>query len=109
MSIRDRGTIKWTSLMLPEHVKMLRQHFEEDYYKVEKPELDEQKIEELNEVISEAMEFHREIEISYYEQGHIRTAKGYLHYVDALHKTLHVLNLEDSLLKLKLQDIVDIQ
>ncbi|WP_231620822.1 YolD-like family protein, partial [Fictibacillus sp. 7GRE50] len=40
--IRDRGNnIKWTALILPEHVKELRA-FDSDQTKKEKPELDEQ-------------------------------------------------------------------
>ncbi|TFI48759.1 YolD-like family protein, partial [Diaphorobacter sp. DS2] len=30
--IRDRGRIKWTSMMLPEHVKLLRDWAKEDTY-----------------------------------------------------------------------------
>jgi len=36
---RDRGTMKWASLMLPEHVKLLQHIWREDI-KVNKPELD---------------------------------------------------------------------
>ncbi len=28
--IRDRGNIKWTAMMLPEHVKLLREWQEQD-------------------------------------------------------------------------------
>ncbi len=44
--IRDRGRIKWTSLMLPEHVKMLRDWANEDMWEKTK-EIDEQKLEEM--------------------------------------------------------------
>lgn len=39
--IKDRGTKKWTSIMLPEHVKALRE-LNAELNKVEKPILDEQ-------------------------------------------------------------------
>ncbi|MGE7184955.1 YolD-like family protein [Peribacillus sp. NPDC006672] len=48
MTIRDRGNIKWTNLMLPEHIKMLRNYFDEDYYDEPEPVLDEQYLEEMN-------------------------------------------------------------
>ncbi|GGF15217.1 hypothetical protein GCM10010954_12290 [Halobacillus andaensis] len=35
----DRGKIKWTSLMLPEHVEMVKETYKEQN-KVEKPLLD---------------------------------------------------------------------
>lgn len=38
--IRDRGNIKWTAMMLPEHVTKLRDWMVKDHY-VERPELDE--------------------------------------------------------------------
>ncbi|WP_148795752.1 YolD-like family protein, partial [Rossellomorea marisflavi] len=47
--IRDRGKIKWTSMMLPEHVKMLRDWAEEDSFE-KRRELDEQELEMMNEV-----------------------------------------------------------
>lgn len=48
--LKDRGGIKWTSLMLPEHVKALRE-FDWDLTKIERPVLEEQQLEELNETI----------------------------------------------------------
>ncbi|GIP64468.1 hypothetical protein J32TS6_30230 [Virgibacillus pantothenticus] len=39
--VNDRVTIKWTSIMLPEHVEMLEEVWKEQEYK-EKPILDEQ-------------------------------------------------------------------
>ncbi|MEK3885872.1 YolD-like family protein [Bacillus sp. FSL K6-3431] len=50
--IHDR--IKWNSLMLPEHVAMLRNWAAEDIHE-EPKELDEQKLEQLNEIAIEAM------------------------------------------------------
>lgn len=55
--IKDRGTIKWTAMMLPEHV----QHLKElviDERRVEKPILDEQMVEEFELIICEAMKFN---------------------------------------------------
>ncbi|ADP32277.1 hypothetical protein BATR1942_06615 [Bacillus atrophaeus 1942] len=41
--LRDRGTIKWTSMMLPEHLLQLKQDLL-DASKIEKPSLDYQQI-----------------------------------------------------------------
>jgi len=38
--LRDRGTKKWTSIMLPEHAKMLEHIWKESEHK-DKPILDE--------------------------------------------------------------------
>jgi YolD-like protein len=58
MVIRDRGNIKWTSLMLPKHVKELRRYIHEDYYDIPEPSLDVQQLEQMNDLVLEAMEFN---------------------------------------------------
>ncbi|MFC7060778.1 YolD-like family protein [Halobacillus seohaensis] len=45
MNPNDRGTKKWTSLMMPEHIEMLQEVWKEDE-KEKKAILDEQQIEE---------------------------------------------------------------
>ncbi|RAK15460.1 YolD-like protein [Anoxybacillus vitaminiphilus] len=53
--MRDRGNIKWTGFLIPEHREMLKHLYEVNQHMVEKPLLDEQKFDELNEVIHKAM------------------------------------------------------
>lgn len=50
---RDRGTIKWTSLMLPEHVEMIKNLWKEDE-RVEKGIIDEQKAAEVDFLLQRA-------------------------------------------------------
>ncbi|MFG6494358.1 YolD-like family protein [Fictibacillus sp. UD] len=66
MTIRDRGNIKWTSLMLPEHVKELRKYIHEEYYDIPEPNVDEQQMDNMNELILEAMEFHFPLRFTLY-------------------------------------------
>lgn len=51
---RDRGSIKWTSLMLPEHVEMIRNLWKEDE-RVEKGIVDEQKAVEIDFLLQRAL------------------------------------------------------
>lgn len=44
--IRDRGIIKWQGLMIPEHVRMIKE-WEEANDKVEKPQLDDWELEAI--------------------------------------------------------------
>ncbi|WP_419893407.1 YolD-like family protein [Oceanobacillus kimchii] len=44
MSVNDRGTIKWTAMMLPEHAELLNQ-LKEKKNRKQKPILDEQQLE----------------------------------------------------------------
>ncbi|WP_277873765.1 YolD-like family protein [Fictibacillus sp. S7] len=46
--IRDRGSIIWTAMTLPEHVKQLRKLDWDQSTKV-KPELDEQQLQQIEE------------------------------------------------------------
>ncbi|MFJ6411771.1 hypothetical protein CHI12_05110 [Terribacillus saccharophilus] len=48
--VNDRGKIKWTSLMLPEHVEMLQQMGRE-IGKATPPIMDEQQLEELEQKV----------------------------------------------------------
>jgi hypothetical protein len=106
--IRDRGTIKWTAMMLPEHVKMLREHqSDQDYGR--KPELDEQKHEELNETICAAMEENKILEFTYYERGKTAQLYGHVHYVDEIKRELRVVDKAGKMHLLKVADIMDIE
>jgi type II secretory pathway component GspD/PulD (secretin) len=105
--IRDRGTIKWTAMMLPEHVKMLREHQDGlDYGR--KPELDEQRYEEFNEIICVAMEENRELKFKYYQKGKIAELAGHVHYVDEIKKELRVIDQAGMLHVLNVVNIIEI-
>ncbi|PRR89513.1 YolD-like family protein [Bacillus atrophaeus] len=64
--LRDRGTIKWTSMMLPEHLLQLKQDLL-DVSKIKKPSLDYQQIEEMGIFVSEAMSLNKELKFKLYE------------------------------------------
>lgn len=53
--IKDRGNIKWTSLMLTEHRKKLKEIWDHDQ-DVKRPILDEQQLEVLENKIKEAIQ-----------------------------------------------------
>jgi YolD-like protein len=95
-------------MMLPEHVKMLREHQDGlDYGR--KPELDEQRYEEFNEMICVAMEGNRILKFMYYQRGKIKELAGHVHYVDEIKKELRVMDKMDTMHLLKVTNIVDIE
>lgn len=106
--IRDRGNIKWTSMMLPEHVKELREWKEEDG-KNQKPELDEQKMEEMNDVICEAMAFHRPLTFHYFEKGMTNVVKGYVHYIDQLKMDLRIVDMNERRQNISFESLVHVR
>ncbi|MED2949453.1 YolD-like family protein [Bacillus subtilis] len=62
--------------------------------KVEKPVLDEYQLEEMARVISEAMEFNSQINISYYRNGFIEEVIGHVHYINEIKQKLLVKDLK---------------
>lgn len=68
MANRDRGNIKWNALMLPEHVKLLREWQAEDK-KIAKPQLDEWQLEEMNTRLQMAFEQNLAIVLDYWRNG----------------------------------------
>ncbi|TLS36429.1 YolD-like family protein [Pseudalkalibacillus caeni] len=105
--IRDRGNIKWTAMMLPEHVKELREWQEEDRYK-QKPELDEQKLEQMNETVCEAMEFHYALEFHYYDKGQTHSLVGHVHFIDSYNQELRVVDENECVYRVKFERLTDV-
>ncbi|MDN5385984.1 MULTISPECIES: YolD-like family protein [Bacillus] len=106
--LRDRGSIKWVSMMLPEHVELLRE-YHESFQKLKKPILDEQKYEEFNEIICEAMAENSVLQFAYYRQGEVKTLAGRVHYADALKRELRIVSRADEICILKMEDIIEIE
>lgn len=106
--IRDRGRIKWTSMMLPEHVKLLRDWAKEDMY-VQAKELDEQQLEVMNETILEAMEFNKTVAVTYYRNRVYELVMGTIHYWDDLGQKLHIMDHFQEVHRIGLSSIVDVR
>lgn len=104
MKVHDRGTIKWVSLMLPEHVELLNETFVE--YK-EKPLLDEQKMAEIDQTLKYALEHRAPIETTYYYGGEYRTVIGRLEKIDQWRGYIMLQNEDGS--KISLRDLIDVR
>lgn len=102
MKVNDRGTMKWTSLMLPEHIEMLNKMWEEQEHK-EMPVLDEQQIAENNMLLRDALENDLEIRIKYYVDHEYKTIEGRLLYIDILNERLFTDEIE-----IKLEHIIEV-
>ena len=106
--IRDRGRIKWTSMMLPEHVKLLRDWVKEDTYD-QKREIDEQKFENMNEIISEAMEFGKIVAVTHYRYKNYELVMGNIHFWDEINQKLHVVDRFEEVHRINISDIADVR
>lgn len=78
---RDRGTIKWNAMMLPEHVKLLREWKTEDE-KAEKPNLDEWALEELSMQITIAYQHRLPIRLSVWKKRNKVTWTTFIERID---------------------------
>lgn len=109
MTIRDLGNIKWTSLMLPEHVKMLRHYFHEEYHDVPEPVMDEQKLEEMNGLIMESMENSFPLSFTVYENKRLLTLNGSVQYMDQVNHLLRVIDEDGRIHKLPFASLKDVK
>lgn len=104
MQVQDRGTKKWVSLMLPEHVEMLKEVFIE--YK-EKPELDMQEMEKIDETLKWALETEGEIEVTYFDGGFYKKHRGILKQIDQWRGD--IILFQAGGMRIALDDIIDIK
>ncbi|WP_047985260.1 YolD-like family protein [Ornithinibacillus californiensis] len=93
--VNDRGSIKWTSLMLPEHVELLRTIWSEDK-RVTRPKLDEQELEVLNIRLLEAYNEQQLIQIEYYQKGRMVNIRGGIKKFDQLSQTVVIQSSEEE-------------
>nr|WP_106783386.1 YolD-like family protein [Lysinibacillus timonensis] len=73
--IRDRGNIKWNAMMLPEHVKLLREWKIQDDY-IKKPELDEWALQEMSDRLQTAYLQKAEVDLNIWEEKQIYKVSG---------------------------------
>lgn len=104
--VQDRGSKKWVAMMLPEHLKLIRQ-YNDDSKKIPKPELNEWDLEAIQESIELAMKRNVEVKIKLWKNGGFTIYVGTLIWVD-LNRRL--IEMEDTFksFSLRLDEIVDI-
>lgn len=105
MSVNDRGTIKWASLMLPEHVQLLNEMWKEDEYQV-KPTLDEQKITEIDGRLQCAIHNDLTVVVKFFKNHSCWTAKGKILKIDSLNKILQLTS--QGGMKIALGNVIDV-
>lgn len=78
----DRGSKKWCCILLPEHVEQLRDFLHDEYYHEKEPEIDEDLLNEIGIIASEAMEYNYEVKIKVFQNNRIKELNGHIHYFD---------------------------
>ena len=106
--MRDRGHIKWTSMMLPEHKKRLSDLYKQQFHR-SKPDLDEQKIEELNDIIYLALNDARPFKVTFHQDHTYHSVTGRIVSGDFINKTLRVVDDSNTVHDIPLGDITNIE
>ncbi len=99
---KDRGTIKWTAMMLPEHVKLLREWQTEDTW-TEKPQLDETQLEQINQQVYIAYEQQQKVRVRVWVHKQLTTYTGFIQKLNEHERYLHL----DSGQKIAFESICD--
>lgn len=95
-------------MMLPEHVKVLRDWVKEDQYE-QKKEMDEQQLEMMNETLSEAIEFDQFVTITHFRNRNYEIVIGKIHYWDEFGKKLHIVDRFEEVHRIPIEAIFDIR
>ncbi|KNE22492.1 YolD-like family protein [Virgibacillus pantothenticus] len=87
--VNDRGTIKWTSIMMPEHIEMLQKMWkEQDHEKM--PILDEQQKEEINNKLLMAVANDLTVELKYFDNHDFYKVKGKITSINKQNKYISI-------------------
>lgn len=105
----DRGSIKWASLMLPEHVKALREWQDgEKHPRARMPLFDDQLNETFDRILQQAYVDHRPLSVTFIENGREQTAKGIVTKLDPINETLTLRGLEGQKREIPIRDITHV-
>jgi len=105
--MRDRGSIKWTAMMLPEHTTQLRED-KANYNKVERPQLDDSDMDYIHDEINRAITSKSEVIIKLWIDGEFIYYSGTINEVNLIKRFLK-LEVLSNIEKLNLDQIVGIQ
>jgi len=111
MIIKDRGNIKWTSLMLVEHRKKLEKLKKSENNK-EKPELAKDELKRLDFLLKKALNENLKIKVTYYYKNDFHQWKGEIEKIDSISKQIILSSdekKEDKKFKIELEDITNIE
>jgi hypothetical protein len=101
--INDRGTKKWTAIMMPEQIAMLQKMFKEHNHK-EKPILDDQQLMENATMLQEAIENDLTVEITYFKDHDFHNVDGKILFIQTQNRYLQ---LDD--LRINLDEIIEVK
>ncbi|WP_348711208.1 YolD-like family protein [Bacillus subtilis] len=79
-----------------------------DVSKIEKPSLDDQQIEEMDLLVSEALEFNKELKFKLFNNGFVENVTGRVHYINFEQQKLHVKDQNDNTVFINMNNIIGV-
>ncbi|KQL33470.1 hypothetical protein AN959_17420 [Psychrobacillus sp. FJAT-21963] len=104
--VKDRGNKKWVAMMLPEHLKLIREYVD-NQKKIPKPELDEWDLDIIQENIQIAMKRNVDVEVKTWKNGEFNYQIGSIFWVDLKGRTIEMEDVFKSYV-IQLDEIVDV-
>ncbi len=105
--IKDRGNIKWTAMMLPEHVKALEKWKQRDDY-TERIELNEWDLQLIQDELELAYKRQCETIVKTWANGQVTEHRGVVERIDAI-KMYLILVGSTGIRKLLVSTIINVQ
>ncbi|UQZ76864.1 YolD-like family protein [Niallia circulans] len=106
--LKDRGTKKWVAMMLPEHVAAVKDEIN-NQDKIAQPTLDEDKLNDIDVIIHEAMEYNQLLKFSLFNNGYINTLIGRTVYIDYLNNHLRIQDNQNKIHYVSFKNLVDVE
>jgi len=85
--LNDRGSKKWTAMMLPEHLDLIKTWKQEQFYD-KKRDLTEWELEEIEQTIQRAFKMQKLVRLTLWEQNKLHDEVGRVTGTDAYKKEL---------------------
>lgn len=116
-NLKDRGKLKWTPFLMPEHADFLKE-IEHNHNKIKRPSLDMAQLDDMERIMSKAMEFNVSVQFSVFEPvpflngqetGNILLILGKIHYINQHRRMFHVIDSKGDTRFIKFEDVVSVE
>lgn len=78
-------------------------------YDVPMPELDQQRFEELNDILCEVLVNNFRVNLYFHKNQRIEKCTGHIHYFDTLAKELRIVTKSEHMLRIKIATVISIE
>ncbi|ERG68029.1 YolD-like family protein [Exiguobacterium chiriqhucha] len=105
---RDRGELKWTPFLMPEHKALLTKYYKE-IQRIEMPNIDEQVLSIYENVLNDAIFSGDVVEVKYVEEREMRRFKGFVHRTNYMERTVELANQRDGVIQVPFEAIIYVE